>query len=62
MAVVFDGEGRPREVRWTARRKAGAVRRVLDGEDVEAVADDGSIAVGDLVRWVGFTTRVANVR
>ncbi len=41
-----------REVRWSARRKARIVLRVLKGEDISAVAEVEGIARGELESWV----------
>lgn len=51
MAVVLDGDGRPREVRWSARRKAAVVERLLAGASLERTASETGVDVADLVRW-----------
>ena len=51
MAILLDSLGRPREVRWTATRKAAVVLRMLHGESVDEVAAATGIPTAALVIW-----------
>ncbi len=51
MGVVLDADGQPREVRWSARRKAAVVERLLAGAPLERTASETGVDVAELVRW-----------
>lgn len=51
MGVVLDADGRPREVRWGARRKAAVVERLLAGAPLERTSSETGVDVAELVRW-----------
>lgn len=51
-AVAARGKGeRPREVRWSTRRKADAVMRLLRGEDLDEVSRELRVEVHRLASW-----------
>ncbi|MGH4020260.1 MAG: helix-turn-helix domain-containing protein [Pseudonocardiaceae bacterium] len=49
--VVVDAAGRPREVRWSARRKAAVVEQLMAGAPVERTASEIGVDVTELLRW-----------
>lgn len=51
MAVVLDSAGRPREIRWSARRKAAVVERLIAGEALEQASSETGVDVAELLRW-----------
>lgn len=51
MAIVVDAAGRPQEVRWSARRKAAVVLKLLAGAPVEHTAAEIGMDVAVVLRW-----------
>lgn len=49
--IIEDGSGHPREVRWTARRKARAVQQLLSGTQIEVVAVETGATATQLSAW-----------
>lgn len=51
MAVVVDATGRPQEIRWSARRKAAVVLRIIAGASIERTAAEVGVDVVEILRW-----------
>lgn len=51
MGVMVDAAGRPREIRWSARRKAAVVLRVLAGAPIDRTASEVGVGVAVVLRW-----------
>ncbi len=51
MVVVLNAAGQPQEVRWTARRKAAVVERLMAGAPVEQTASEIGVDAAELLRW-----------
>jgi len=51
MAVVVDSAGHLREIRWSARRKAAVVERLIAGAPLERTSSETGVDVAELLRW-----------